>query len=177
MPFCPECGSESEPDQEVCSFCNSQLLPNRQPAQSTAGVDDNIAAPRTLRIAAGLIDYAIAVLLAILVLSPGFRMFNLIGLKKLISLVIPSIYLLLKDCIDGKSIGKLIIGLTAFNTHEGKPAGFSDSILRNWFLAVPLIGPTILGPITAIQIFIRNRRWGDGFSNTIVVTDAKIGKI
>jgi uncharacterized RDD family membrane protein YckC len=174
MPFCAKCGTQYELSQEICSACNNLLLSVPQSTNSSVNqIQDDIRASRSLRIVAGIIDFAIALILAVLLLNPRLRMFKMLILTRIISVLAPTLYLLLKDCIDGKSIGKLFTGLTVFNIREKKPAGISDSILRNSFLVVPLIGPTL----AFFKILFNNKRWGDGFSNTIVIKDSRLEEL
>jgi uncharacterized RDD family membrane protein YckC len=176
MPFCANCGTEYDHGQAVCKYCKAQL-----PASSTIRekVDDqsesDIRAPRGIRLVAGVIDFIIASSLVILVLSPSSRLYNMVGLKKIISLLIPGIYLLLKDSIEGKSIGKLFTGLTVLNSYEERRAGLADSILRNWFLAIPILGTTVFAVFAFFQILTRNERWGDALSHTVVIKDNSLG--
>lgn len=174
MPFCAKCGTQYELGQEICSACNNIVLSAPPCTKSNVNqLQDDIQASRSLRIIAGVIDFAIALILAVLLLSPRLRMFNMLILKRIISFAAPTLYLLLKDCIDGKSIGKLFTGLTVFNIRENKPAGISDSILRNGLLVIPFFGPIL----AFFQILFKNKRWGDGFSNTVVIKDNRLGKI
>lgn len=170
MPFCAKCGIQYELGQEICSACNNIVLNPPCTESNVNQLQNDIQASRSLRIIAGVIDFAIALILAILLLSPRLRMFKMLILTRIISVLAPTLYLLLKDCIDGKSIGKLFTGLTVFNIREKKPAGISDSILRNGLLIIPLIGPTL----AFFQILFKNKRWGDEFSNTIVINDNRL---
>jgi len=168
MPFCANCGTQYQLGEEICSACNNKVLGALPCTKSIINqLQDDISAPRSLRIIAGVIDFTIALILTVLLLSPRLRMFKMLILTRIISVLAPTLYLLLKDCIDGKSIGKLFTGLTVFNVREKKPAGISDSVLRNGLLIIPLIGPTL----AFFQILFKNKRWGDEFSNTIVIKD------
>lgn len=170
MPFCAKCGTQYELGQENCSACNNPLLTPQTTKSNVNQLQDDIHASRSLRIIAGIIDFAIAIILAALLLSPRLRMFKMLILTRIISFLAPTLYLLLKDCIDGKSIGKLFTGLTVYNIREKKPAGISDSILRNGLLIIPVIGPTL----AFFQILFKNKRWGDEFSNTVVIKDTRL---
>jgi hypothetical protein len=87
--------------------------------------------------------------------------------------VLPSLYLLLKDGFGGKSIGKLIAGLVVWDLATGRPASFVDSINRNWPLAVPVFGPSVVALIAGAQILAgRAYRVGDRAAST-VITDAE----
>ncbi len=173
MPYCGNCGTEYQSGQSYCTKCNNPLsnIEQTKPPEVKKLSTDDIVAPRTLRIVAGIIDIMVAVALTFLLLSPRLRMLNMIGIKRIISFSAPGLYLILKDCIDGKSIGKLFLGLTVYNTIEKKPTGLADSIIRNWFLGIPIIGPTIMSALMLIQIILTNKRWGDKMTHTIVIKD------
>lgn len=60
----------------------------------------------------------------------------------------PSVYLLFRDAIAGRSIGKLATGLVVWDERTARPAGFMDSVIRNAPFAVlllPLGGPLVQG--------------------------------
>ncbi len=177
MPYCTKCGSEYKLGQKQCLDCGNEL--NYKPFYSTdnLGIKGEVKATKLVRILAAIIDIAIAFLLILTFLSPRLRMFKLVGASQYIMIAIPSLYLLLKDCIDGKSIGKLFFKISVYNKKEGKTSGLADSILRNWFLALPILGPTIFAFILMLQIIINNRRWGDNLSSTIVIFDRNLEKL
>lgn len=134
-------------------------------------------APRLRRFVAGLVDLAVAGLLVFGVL--GFRRLPLLALLRPALLVsLPSLYLLLKDAIEGKSIGKLVTGLVAFSRERGRAAGMIDSVLRNWYLAIPIVGPTLFAFWMGLQIARGNRqRLGDRAAGTIVISDAEYQRL
>jgi len=80
-------------------------------------------------------------------------------------------YILLKDTLNGQSLGKLILGLKVVDVNDQtKPCNLIQSIKRNLLLLASLMIP--LGAIfIAFQIQNRKdkRRWGDGFAETIVL--------
>jgi len=69
----------------------------------------------------------------------------------------------LKDGFLGHSLGKAICGVQVVDQDSGIPAGFSRSILRNWFLAVPLL------PIVVALTMNKGPRPGDGWARTRVI--------
>ena len=149
------------------------------------------AASRVRRIAAFSIDLGIAITLF------GLGLAIPIGLKPLIRqgmfykiLVLgPCVYLLLRDAIAGRSIGKLLTGLVTWDISRRAPAGLMDSVIRNWplaALAYPLDGPAwlpLLWPLYALKtiagllalsmvvqvVMGRPRRSLDGMATTQVV--------
>ena len=86
--------------------------------------------------------------------------------------LLPNPYLLLKDAIEGKSIGKLVMGIVAYNEKEGRPGGLLDSIIRNWYLVIPMVGPLVVSAAIGAQILTgRRRRLGDEGADTVVISD------
>ena len=60
----------------------------------------------------------------------------------------PCAYLMFRDAIGGRSVGKLATGLVVWDDKAGRPGGFMDSVLRNWPLALlmlPIGGPLVQG--------------------------------
>lgn len=103
-------------------------------------------------------------------------------------MLIPALYMVIRDALGGKSVGKLLLGLTTYNLRERKPADFADSVLRNWFFAVLLLPPSLnllrvtfsfgmvvfalLSLLVMLQILVGDgRRLGDGQAGTLVVDD------
>jgi hypothetical protein len=132
--------------------------------------------PSARRVVAGLIDLAIAYSVfayILLLLSRRFPVGRaLLILGGALVLLIPNPYLLLKDTFQGKSIGKVITGLVAYNEEERRAGGLKDSVLRNWYLGVPLVGPTVLAVVMGMQILAgRPLRLGDASAHMRVITD------
>ena|SRR5689334_2798009 len=68
---------------------------------------------------------------------------------------VPAAYLLFRDAIGGRSLGKLATGLLVWDDRAGRPAGFLDSVIRNAPFAVLLIpvgGPPLLWPLYVIKL-------------------------
>jgi len=160
--------------QQTCSECQQSFKGDivNVPGSNIPEVSEQpFQASKTRRIVAGTIDMLVVVILAALFLSPNLRLLNMAGIRRIIAFCAPGIYLLFRDFIDGKSIGKLITGLTAYNIEQKKPAGFAESIIRNWYLGIPLLGPTFFTAIACLQIMFKNSRWGDGMAKTIIIKD------
>jgi hypothetical protein len=163
-------------------------LPTLPASAQHTGAEPAIRAATARRVVAALVDFSIAGALTFYywrVLAPRLllkgRMVAGVGL---IFVLLPSAYILLRDALGGKSIGKLLLGLTTVNLAKRRPAGVSDSILRNiifGFLIVPIVGWAILAVIVAVtgaQILLgRRQRWGDGLARTTVVDDADVRMI
>jgi Zn-dependent protease with chaperone function/uncharacterized RDD family membrane protein YckC len=136
-------------------------------------IDDQTANKdiRWRRLIAGFIDMAIAGLIVFAILSIK-RLLLLSILKKGLIVLLPSFYLLIKDSLaKGQSIGKLVTGVMVYNEKESSPGGLLDSIIRNWYLAIPVLGPTLFVVIICIQILLgKRKRLGDRQAGTIVVT-------
>jgi uncharacterized RDD family membrane protein YckC len=98
------------------------------------------------------------------------RFLMLTGLPLIIA--VPNPYLLLKDSIEGKSVGKLIMGLAVYNEKDRRAGGFLDSIIRNWYLAIPWLGPTLFALLIGATILAgRKKRLGDQWAKTKVISD------
>ena len=73
-----------------------------------------------------------------------------------------AVYLLLSDGLDGRSIGKRVLGTIVVDAITGKPCTFGQSFVRNLFIG--------LNALDWIFIFgARRQRLGDKVANTIVV--------
>lgn len=172
MPFCPKCGYEYSLGAGQCARCGTDLPRFPRPLQ-LEGVE-GLPVPRLRRFVAGLIDMGIAyALFASLLLLLVSRRFLLIrAVRRGLAVVAPHVYLLLKDSLEGKSVGKLIVGLVAYNEKEKKATGLLDSIIRNWYLAIPFLGPTLIALVIGAQILSgRRKRLGDEGADTTVITD------
>ncbi len=170
MPFCNQCGSEYRVGEDSCVKCGSALPGLPLPPQS---VNEEVpAAPRWARATAGLIDIGVAYGLAFLLVSLWEEILVLRFMRSGMIVAIPLVYLLLRDTMGGKSIGKLILGLIVYDEKAKKPAGVADSIIRNWVLAIPLLGPTVFALVIGAQILGGKRtRFGESGAGTVVITD------
>jgi hypothetical protein len=129
------------------------------------------------RFAAGSIDLGIAmVIFGALFFSR--RLMILLFLRRGLAVMVPHAYLLVKDAFEGKSIGKLLLGLVTYNEKEKKAAGLLDSIIRNWYLAIPFLGPTLLAVVIGAQILSgKRKRMGDEAADTTVISDFEYQQI
>lgn len=169
MAFCSRCGREYSLGQETCAKCGSPLP---SPAEATGDMPAKMdPAPRLQRALAGVIDVLVAYGLLFALLASK-RLLVLIVLRFGVALLVPHLYLLLKDSIEGKSIGKLLLGVLVYNEKERRAGGLLDSIIRNWYLAIPIVGPTLFVLVIAVQIISGlERRLGEGSAGTRVITD------
>ncbi len=175
MPFCNQCGNEYTMGEEKCSKCGSVLL--RLPKQSPVAEVRELSNPKMKRFVAGLIDISIA-LAIFFALFFSKKIALAILLKRGLAIIIPHLYLLLKDSIEGKSIGKLLMGIMVYNEKEKKAGWILDSIIRNWYLAIPFLGPTLLTLVMGAQILSgKKKRLGDEGAGTIVITDSDYQKM
>ena len=77
-----------------------------------------------------------------------------------------------------KSIGKLIAGLVAYNDQDRRATGMLDSMIRNWYLVIPAVGPTVLALVIGMQILAGQRsRLGDASTHTSVITDLEYQRL
>lgn len=169
MPFCVRCGLEYSLGEAKCQRCG-MTHPTVAPGPA-ATFDARHTDVHMRRFAAGVIDLSIAIgLFATVFFSRRLMLLALI--RRGFGLVAPHLYLLLKDAIEGKSIGKLLLGLVTYNEEGKKAAGLLDSIIRNWYLAIPFLGPTLLAVVMGAQILSgRRQRMGDVAARTAVISD------
>ncbi len=169
MPFCNQCGCEYGLGPERCARCAAAFPQLSKPPQVEG--PEGLTVPRMKRFTAGLIDLGIAFLL-FFAFSASRRFMILVLIRGKLAWLVPLVYLLLKDSVEGKSIGKLVMGLVVYNEREKKAGGFLDSIIRNWYLAIPFLGPTLLAVVIGAEILSgKRKRLGDEGAGTIVITD------
>lgn len=169
MAYCNACGFQYSPGPAACPQCGSELPHLTAPAETVIVAERKSV--RMRRFVAGLIDLGIAVsVFAALFFSR--RLVIAVLFRRGLAVIVPHAYLLLKDAVEGKSIGKLLLGLVTYNKKEKKVAGLLDSIIRNWYLAIPFLGPTLLAVVIGAQILSgKPKRMGDEAAGTIVVSD------
>ncbi|MFW6129865.1 MAG: RDD family protein [Atribacterota bacterium] len=203
MPYCRKCGFSNKFGINKCPKCGTKL-PKLEFSKKGKDISESatkskkenkelssipaVAIPK--RITAGVVDLLIGIGIVIFIMR--VFVFRYILRKALIrgflSVIIiyalSALYFLLRDSLKGKSIGKLILGLTVVNLERRKPADLADSILRNSLLGmiiIPVVGWIIFAIITAIitvQISLgREQRIGDGFAHTKVIEDKYLDNI
>ena len=68
---------------------------------------------------------------------------------------VPAAYLLFRDSIAGRSLGKLAMGLVVWDERTSRPAGLMDSVIRNAafaLLLIPLGGPLVQGMLWPLYL-------------------------
>jgi len=111
------------------------------------------------RVCAFLIDSIIGQILGVLVSA---------SLKFNLSWPVWAIYILLKDTVEARSIGKFFVGIQVLDENSN-PAKAAQTILRNLFMIIPIF------PLVEYFVVLRNaqgRRLGDKAAKT-QVTDLK----
>lgn len=194
MSTCAQCHTEIHPDARFCGSCGASLAVTAAPmsvaAQAAVAISPAVeagefpAAPRVRRLVAAAIDVAIGcVFLFALVgipawMSPFVRDNFLTKMLRFI----PALYLLLRDSIGGRSIGKALMGLVTYDLNLKRPANVVDSVVRNWPLAlaaIPVIGWMLCGALSIVivgQILLgRPQRLGEGFASTQVIDEKLLG--
>ncbi len=86
-------------------------------------------------------------------------------LDKIMSWVLTSLYILLRDCINGQSIGKSIVGIQVMSIDNQilKP---TQTLVRNTLMVIPIL------PLIEYFVMLKNpegRRLGDKIANTVVI--------
>ena len=125
----------------------------------------------TKRIVAGIIDFLITsmmqtVFMGLFLLKPLLNntdntyIFNIMA-RQLTITYCSMMYLVIRDILGNKSIGKRIFKLKIVDKNNGKEAGFVKRFLRNitW----------LLGPIDIIVFLVSRERLGDKMVGTSVV--------
>lgn len=103
-----------------------------------------------------------AFLLDLLIINGVQLLFSFIKVN--INWFIWAAYILLKDSYNGRSIGKICADLQIIDG-EGKPVNFTQTIVRNIFMAIPLF--PIVEYIVMMQD-VQGRRIGDKIAKTKV---------
>jgi hypothetical protein len=81
-----------------------------------------------------------------------------------------AVYLLLRDAIGGRSLGKLLSGLVVINLATGRPCSIGGSVRRNLFLLIP--GANLVAIFLEATTIVRDpqgQRLGDRLAHTQVV--------
>jgi hypothetical protein len=138
---------------------------------------------RARRAFAGVVDLSIATALAVvlfrlLLVRFTVRTHLLLFLVSLAAACAPAAYLILRDALGGKSIGKLLVGLAVVNPARRRRGGLADSVLRNLvfgFAVVPLVGWVITFAIAGVAgvaiLSGRPTRIGEGLTDARVMDD------
>jgi uncharacterized RDD family membrane protein YckC len=179
MPYCNRCGSAYGFGTDRCARCGADL-PKLQPETESRDLAARAPRPATgRRVVAGLIDLAIAYglwYLVVLLLSRRFPLVRALLWQAwfFLVIVVPNPYLLLRDAIEGKSVGKLVMGLVVYNETDRRAGGVWDSINRNWVLALPFVGSTLMALMLGVNILAgRQQRLGDKWAHTMVLSDVE----
>lgn len=191
MPFCSVCAASVTAGQESCAKCGARLpaLPSSGTPPSDPVAVSQAASP-SRRILAAVIDGALTTAFVVFLfvvaerraaqflLRPS-RMAEFFGMFiAFLPFLLAPIYPLFRDALGGKSIGKLITGITAVNVVRRRHANLRDSFFRNapfLLLMVPLLGVFIgAGLVLLITVQIvsgKRQRLGDGLADTVVMDD------
>ena len=82
-------------------------------------------------------------------------------------------YLLLRDAVGGRSIGKLLFGLVVISMETGRPSSFAGSVERNFLLLLP--GANVVAVFLEARTIVadpQGQRLGDRLAQTQVVEGA-----
>ena len=82
-------------------------------------------------------------------------------------------YLLLRDAVGGRSIGKLLFGLVVISMKTGRPSSFAGSVERNFLLLLP--GANVVAVFLEARTIVadpQGQRVGDRLAQTQVVEGA-----
>lgn len=82
-------------------------------------------------------------------------------------------YLLLRDAVGGRSIGKLLFGVVVISVETGRPSSFAGSVERNLLLLLP--GANVVAVFLEARTIVfdpQGQRLGDRLAQTQVVEGA-----
>jgi uncharacterized RDD family membrane protein YckC len=82
-------------------------------------------------------------------------------------------YLLMRDAVGGRSIGKLLFGLVVIRLETGRPSSFAGSVERNLLLLLP--GANVVAVFLETRTIVsdpQGQRLGDKLAQTHVVEAA-----
>jgi uncharacterized RDD family membrane protein YckC len=85
-------------------------------------------------------------------------------------LAVGAVYLLLRDSVQGQSLGKLVFGLVVIDLQSGRPAALRSSVRRNLVFLLPgaNVAAAFLETITLVRD-VQGQRLGDRLAHTQVV--------
>jgi len=112
------------------------------------------------RLSAATIDGLIVMSLGLLYWTEG----------SLLAAVAGAAYVLLRDSVNGQSIGKFLLGLVVISLETGRPSSFAGSLRRNLLFLLP--GANVLAIFLEGLTIVRDRqgqRLGDTLAQTQVV--------
>jgi hypothetical protein len=92
------------------------------------------------------------------------------GSESLVYVLAGAAYLLLRDAVRGRSVGKFVCGLVVINLDTGRPCGCGSSVRRNILFLLP--GANILAAFLEARTIVRDpqgQRLGDRVALTQVV--------
>jgi uncharacterized RDD family membrane protein YckC len=103
----------------------------------------------------------------LLVLSAGMLFWNSGSLMYLVAALA---YVLLRDAVNGQSVGKFVFGLVVIDLHTGRPSSAAASARRNLLFLLP--GANAVAVFLETRTIVRDRqgqRLGDKLAQTQVV--------
>lgn len=186
MPYCTFCGAIFSGDNPACTRCGKSAETEQVQYKAAVALGSYARlSPRVRfrRLVAGAVDVSIAVVATLLLYRYVFVRMVLVSRLRTIGMLMvvlafPTVYILLRDSARGKSIGKLMTGLTTVDGRTGVPIGVSGSLRRNACFAlavVPVVGWLLggaLATIAVVQIWRgRSHRIGEAAVGTAVVAD------
>jgi uncharacterized RDD family membrane protein YckC len=117
---------------------------------------------------ADLVARASAIMIDALLVVSGLLLYR--TSQSLLFVAAAAAYLLLRDAMWGRSIGKFCLGLMVIDLQTGRPCGASASARRNCLLLLP--GANIVAAFLEAATIVRDpqgQRLGDRFAQTQVV--------
>jgi hypothetical protein len=148
VPYCTKCGGDIGPENGKCLVCGKPQHDAVKPASGNPSVTEfqTFIPSRSKRLAAGLIDLLLGVVLPMLLMWYIWRGVSFKGtriswifLGRFVLPFLPGAYYMLRDSLGGKSFGKMFMGISVVSLARLRPASTGDSLLRNSVFLVGLI--------------------------------------
>jgi len=158
MAFCVNCGNQVLATAQFCPECGQEVGYAAEIQSTQASVATNLVATK-----ADLTKRAVSSFLI-----DGLGMSLLLGFFS--AGVLSVAYALVKDCIKGRSIGRMLMGQQLVCLSTGRPAEPGKAIIRN--LVALLCEATIIGGLIDLMLILTRpdgRRLADLVNDTKVV--------
>lgn len=187
--YCPNCGKENNIDNDFCIHCSEQIGIYRNEYtkkrfEANYNIEDGEFELASLRrrIGAYLIDVIVLSIIAVIVIVPLFVILymyftidefqiNLI----VFLLMLPIVYgyfILMEWLFNGRTIGKMALGLRVVKEKDHSRIGFKKSAMRNLLRIIDDFFWYLVG-VLLIHGSDKNQRLGDSVAHTIVIKKRK----
>ncbi|MBI5679365.1 MAG: RDD family protein [Methanobacterium sp.] len=187
--YCPNCGKENNIDNDFCIHCSEKIgiyrnEDTKKRFEANYNIEDGEFELASLRrrIGAYLIDAIvlsiIAVIIVVFSLVIQYIYFNPDDVQIyliLIILFVPLYYgyfFLMEGLFNGRTIGKMVLGLRVVREKDQSRIGFKKSAIRNLLRMIDEFFWYLVG-VLLIHGSDKNQRLGDSVAHTIVIKKRK----